>query len=799
MIIKNTDLIGKKSKYLIFIISSLIDVAICIIFISIIVTTYNSTEIEKSSNLILLIVLSVLSTISIIDIIEIVLKKKNFAFLISQKILKNSKYNSAITLELNTTQKVFCESIYGIRDKSSYIYIFGKQNKGKSTAVLYLLDGFVKNSSDLSEIPWINNFTFIDCTSNKKEILEYFLMGSSINTRIHQFSNSVTVIDNIEQLGKTFFEENIGLFSSYKSLFIIIEDTTNNLPMCYLDIFKRSLLVNDFNSSVIGIKPIINLIEQLESLKPAERKVFFALFFLTVSSEFADIDEIKNIIKINRFSLYKALNKIKKFTIYTPFPFNSHYYYCCNRNYIKKIGNCIQNFSEYNSVLEDFVKSSLANPESRWICFIRSSKEIIENISDKDRKSLFRKALYNGKYLELYNELSDCIVRDSMKETLFLYEKGFLSFYVGNHKEATDIFLKLIDTLESTSKRNEMMLHIIQSSHGNPDSNNMNLIYSFINEMQSTNDFYSICATYWKKHIETEKGIFDTIQFEIIRKKIKDFTDFNKNPLFKSIIHRSFLDEIRCYHILGKQPPNEFLSEYIAFLKTCSLSRNEYYSNLYIEANTIHYVNIIDTILNDNYSSDDIYSLTKDAEYFYNRALNSSYSDEKSRRATRIKLLDLCMIFNNFEYENTINQINLFNIHSHINNVQVHVAFCETLSIKAKILNPNNFSDDLGFNINDNLFEEIHQHFEKGYKIYQEYANKYGMIRLYFLMDILAFLKSDFSHSNNINQLKEIKGRYNDYPKESHIIECLQNKCENGICSIMFMLSIIRVYPIILQ
>lgn len=799
MIIKNTDLIDKKLKYLIFIISSFIDVGICVIFISIIVTTYNSTEIEKSNNFILLISLSVLSTISIIDIIEIVLKKKNFAFLISQKILKNPKYSSAISIELNTTQKVFCESIYGIRDKSSYIYVFGKQNKGKSTAVLYLLDGFTKNSSDLSEIPWINNFTFIDCTSNKKEILEYFLMESSVNTRIQQFSNSLTVIDNIERLGKTFFEENIGLFSSYKSLFIIIEDTTKNLPLYHLDMFKRSLLVSDFNSSVIGIKPIINLIEQLEVLKSIERKVFFALFFLTVSSEFADINEIKNIIKINRFSLYIALNKIKKFTIYAPFPFNSNYYYCCNRNYIKKIGNCIQSFSEYNSVLEDFVKSSLANPESRWICFIRSSKEIIRNISNKDRKSLFRKALYNGKYLELYNELSDSIDRDPSKEILFLYEKGFLSFYVGNHKEATDIFLKLIDTLESTSKRNEMMLHIIQSSHGNPDSNNMNLIYGFINEMQSINDFYSICATYWKKHIKTEKGIFESIEFEIIRKKIRNFTDHHNNPLFKSIIHRSFLDEIRCYHILGEQPPNEFLSEYINFLKTCSLSRNEYYSNLYIEANTIHYVNIIDTILSDYYSSDDLYSLTKDAEYFYNRALNSSYSDEKSRRATRIKLLDLCMMYNDFDYENTINQINLFNIHSQINNVQVHEAFCETLLIKAKILNPNNISDDLGFNINDDLLEEIYQHYEKGYRIYQEYDNKYGMFRLCFLIDLLAFLKSDFSDSSSINRLKEIKEEYNEYPKESRIIECLQNKYENDICSIMFLLSIIRAYPIILQ
>lgn len=799
MIIKNTDLIGKKLKFGILIISFVIDVIICATLVAIIVITCNSTNIEKNNNFIALIVLSVLSTVSIIDIIEILFKKKNFAFFISQKLLKNSNFNSVISFDLNTTQKVFCESIYGIRDKSSYIYVFGKQNKGKSTAVLYLLDGFSKNSNDLSEVPWINNFTFIDCTSDKKEILEHFFMGSSMNTRVKQFSNSLTVIDNIERLGKTFFEENIGLFSSYKSLFIIIEDTANNLPMCKLDTVNRSLLVSDFNSSVIGIKPIINLIEQLKSLKPIERKVFFALYFFTISSEFANIDEIKNIIKINYFSLYKALNKIKKLTIYAPFPFNYHYYYCCNRNYIRKIGDCIQEFSEYNGVLEAFVKSSSVNSECKWICFIRSSEQVIQKISTKDKRVLFKKALYNGKYLELYNELLDCIVKNPSKENLFLYEKGFLSFYVGKHKDATDIFLKLINSLDSASKRKELMLHIIESSHGNPNSSNMNLIYGFINEMQSEYDFYSICATYWKKHIETEKGIFESNAFESIRKKISRFNNYNNSSLYKSIIHRSFLDEIRCYHILGEQPSNEFLLKYINFLKTCSLPRNEYYSNLYIEANTIHYVKIMDIILNDNYLSDELYTLTKDAEYFYNRALNSSYSDEKSRRATKIKLLDLCMIYSDFEYENTINQINLFNIHSQINNVQVHEAFCETILIKAKILNPNNISNDLGFSVNDVLIEEIHQHFEKGYSIYQEYGNNYGMLRLRFLMYLFNFMKSDFSNPNSINSLIKMKEKYNEYPKEYGIIECLINKCNNNTCSIIFLLSIIRAYPIILQ
>lgn len=798
MIIKNSDLLGKKLKNLILIISFVIDIIIVASIVSIIVITCNSTYIEKSNNIFVLIILSILGSISIIDIIEIKRNKKSIAYTISKKFLKNVNDKSILPFNLNSTQQVFCETVFGMKDKNRYIYVFGKRNKGKSTAILYLLDGFSKNIDDLNEIPWIDNFTFIDCTSNKKEILDYFLMNDPVNTRISQFSNSLIVIDNIEHLGKTFFEENVGLFSSYKSLFIIIEDTTNDLPLYKLDSNNRCLLVSDFNSSVIGIKPIVNLYENLKAFNSTERKVFFSLYFLTCFSEFAYIYDIKNIIKINKISLHRALNKIKKLAIYIPFPFNTKYYYCSNRNYIKKIDNLLYDFSEYKTVLEMFVKSSSTNAECRWLCFIRSNDDIISNMPKDKKRALFHKALYNGKYFELYNELSNCIKNEHKKEKLLLYEKGFLSFYIGNHKNATAIFSELVNAFDSSNEKKEMMLHIIESSHGNPDSNNMNLICKFIGEMQAQNDFYSVCATYWKKHIDTEKGVFKPTAFSNLRKNIRSFPYCN-NSLYRSIVHRCFLDEIRCCHILGNRPSNQFLSEYISFLKSCSQARNDYYLNLYIEANTMHYVEIIDTMLSDNYSSEDLIDLTKTAEAFYNKALSSTYSDEKSKRATKIKLLDLCMIYNDFDYENTVNQVNLFNIHSQINDVQVHEAFCETILIKTKILSPSNLSDECGLIFSDNLLREIHNHFEKGYMIYRKYGNYYGMLRLDFLMLLFDLLKSGSSSKNCVERLIEFKEKCYEYPKELRIVEYILDRYKNNLCSTMLILSIIRAYPIILQ
>lgn len=798
MIIKNSNLLGKKQKKLILIISFVIDIIIVASMVAIIVITCNSTYIEESNNIFVLIILSILGSISIIDIIDIKRNKKSIAYSISKKFLKNVNTKNILPFNLNSTQQVFCETVFGMKDKSRYIYVFGKCNKGKSTAILYLLDGFSQNIDDLNEIPWINNFTFIDCTSNKKEILDYFLMNDPVNTRIRQFSNSLIVIDNIEHLGKTFFEENVGLFSSYKSLFIIIEDTKDDLPLYKLDSNNRCLLVSDFNSNVIGIKPIVNLFENLKKFNSTERKVFFSLYFLTYFSEFAYIYDVINIIKINKISLHRALNKIKELAIYIPFPFNTKYYYCSNRNYIKKIDNLLYDFSEYQTVLEMFVKSSSTNAECRWLCFIRSNDDIISNMPKDKKRALFHKALYNGKYFELYNELSNCIKNEHKKEKLLLYEKGFLSFYIGNHKNATAIFSELVNTFDSTNEKKEMMLHIIESSHGNPDSNNMNLICKFIGEMQAQNDFYSVCATYWKKHIDTEKGIFKPTAFSNLRKNIRSFPYCN-NSLYRSIVHRCFLDEIRCCHILGNHPSNQFLSEYISFLKSCSQARNDYYLNLYIEANTMHYVEIIDTMLSDNYSSEDLFDLTKTAEVFYNKALSSTYSDEKSKRATKIKLLDLCMIYNDFDYEDTVNQINLFNIHSQINDVQVHEAFCETILIKAKILNPSNLSDEYRLIYSNNLFKEIHNHFEKGYMIYQKYGNYYGMLRLDFLMLLFDLLKSGFSGENCVERLIKFKEECYKYPKELRIVEYILDRYKNNLCSTMLILSIIRAYPIILQ
>lgn len=299
--------------------------------------------------------------------------------------------------------------------------------------------------------------------------------------------------------------------------------------------------------------------------------------------------------------------------------------------------------------------------------------------------------------------ISNEIHKSPEKGKIFTYEKGFLSFHVGNHKEATDLFWSLINNQETTIKRKEIMLNIIQSNHGNPDQENMNTIYSFINYLKQNNDFYSVCAQYWETHIRSEKGEFDIESFHNIRNEIKKHEN---NPIKNSIVQRCFTDEIRCYHILGRKPPMELYCSYRDFLKKGSIIRFNYFYNLYVEANDIHYIRILESVLCEN---GNVQELADSADYFYKLSLSSSYGDEKSLLATKIKHFDLKMLYADFNFEETVREINIFRTRSQMNNVKVQEAYCETLLIKAYILNPKNFSNDSGFVLKNDTLELINQ------------------------------------------------------------------------------------------
>lgn len=788
MIINKCSIISKKQKRIILIVSVIIDIIAILLLVLSILAIFNSDD----ENIFFAIFINIIGAISITDFFSIILKRSSLAWKIISYFNKHFKNKSYISgFELSIEQRKFCEKVIGLSEKKSYIYLYGIKGKGKTTAVLYLLDSLTK-CNDISEITWSDNLTFVDCTSQKEEVLNFFKLTSDLSERINKFNNCLIVIDNIERMGKVFLNENIDLFSSSKSLFFIIEDTNENHSLYDELQFTNALFVKSFNTSIIGIRAQLNIYDTLLTFDDNEKKVFFALCIATASNAFINIKDIRKILSLSIFRFNKALRKILSKNIFQIFPFNSNYLYCLDSSNIKSVEEQFHSDLLFNTVLKMFINSEVPSSECRWLCLVKSEIPIINTVSLDERIKLFNSALYNGNYKNLYEVISNEISKSHEKDKIFTYEKGFLAFHVGNHKEATELFWSLINSQETAVKRKEIMLNIIQSNHGDPDQENMNAIYSFISYLKQNNDFYSVCAQYWETHIRSEQGEFDIESFHNIRNEIKKFEN---NPLRNSIVQRCFTDEIRCYHILGRKPPIELYYDYSSFLKKGNIIRFNYFYNLYVEANDIHYIKIPEAVLCGN---DNIQELADSADSFYELALSSSYGDEKSLFATKLKHLDLKMLYADFNFEEAVREIKLFLTRAQMNNVKVQEAYCETLLIKTYVLNPQNFSNDDGFALKRETLETINHLYCNAKETYKKYNNEYGIMRLDFLLLLIELLNINLNF--NIEKINNFIIKCADYfYKEQRIIKEVIEKNQKNELTYIYIVSIIRSYPIILQ
>ncbi len=801
MIIKKAPIVSKKYKRAITTISIILDIVIIalllIIIFSSIISSSNEIVLKNDYSLI---VLTALATISLGDVLLIFQKKSSLSFCIIKVLSTLIPFNlkKQYNIELSSFQKKFCEEIFGLESKKSFIYIYGNTFKGKTTTIICLLSDFWDNIDSYDSIKDIKDVTFIDCTNSKDEIIDFFEMRSSVNTRINKFSKNLIILDNVEKLGSFFIYENIELFSSSKSLFILIEDTTEDFPICSKEEINKSLLSRNFNNNVIDIEKI-DLFHYIVSLREREKEVFFALYFLTSFRAFASKSDVKKILKIRAIELHKALKSISNSNIFIPFPLNKEYLYCSQKKSLKNIEVSFKGDFTYNFVLKLLLGTNEIEPECRWGCLVKSPIELINSIQEDEKITLFNSALANGNYEIMYDELCQEIEETPLKEPFFFYEKAFLAFYMGKHEESTTIFKKLIASQTEEKKKKEIILHIVESSHGNPSNNNMDNIDALLKTLKLHNDLYKVCAEYWEAHIDTERGVFNIKKFEQVREDILCHKEHFSNDLVRSITHRSFTDELRCYHILGINPPQNLCDKYLRFLDTCKASRKEYFSNLYIKANTKHYIELTNAILGYpiNQSVEDI---VENANQYYQIALNSTYGDKKSKSATQIKQLDLNMMYNNFDYEKTNKELKMFLLNSQINKVAVHEAFCMTLIIKSLILNPANITNDCGVDYSEETIDEISNYHKSASKIYREYKNEYGHFRLDFLISLFALILENSKERDIVfAKLEQFKNTYQHYPREIRIIDELLKRKENNDLTIMFVLSLIRSYPIILQ
>ena len=797
MIIRNATIINKKRKRVMNLISRIVNVIILAMLFILFIRIFSAEQPYQSAWYILLIALGSLFSAS--DLVLVLKRKPSIVFYAFQ-FIEHSFFHSNDKFELTDFQKKFCELIYGLEQKNRFIYVFGKVDKGKTTAVLYLLKDMISNSSTWEEMPWPDNLVFIDCTSEKEEILDLFSISKPKNTRIKEFSGKIVVIDNIECLGSEFLKDNIGLFSSQKSLFIIIEDITGKNTLHEDVDLTKALLISDFNKNIISVQHDLDLFSYLIRLSPADREVFFSLYFLTRSSIFAKKEDLRKALKLSGRRLNKSLKTLEAFNLFVPFPFNNNYFYCRTKKEIETIESMFVNDLTYNETLKKIILTKSIHGESRWLCLIKCNDRVVNGFNEEMRLDLFHLAINNCNFNSLHDELERIIAITPSKAGTFLYERARLSFNIGNHKNAVEYYESLISTQKLEKRKAELQLRIIEANHGNPQDGNMKLINSWIKELFAIGGIYSLYAKYWDLHIMTEKGVFPVEEFGILRMKLARSHDMD-NDRMNTFIQRCYSDEIRCLHILGTPLSNTLCEEYGDFLRSVDVKgsiRYTYFYNLHVKANTIQYINIPLSLIGDN-SSYELEDLKLSAEIFYEKAFSSPYKGEKSLRVARIKKLELNMIAMNFDFDEALAQIKSFYIHSQMNNVSVHEAFCCTLLMKLFMIAPSNLNNDIGL---ITYFEkEIEENYTRGRSIYDEYDNKYGIFRLDFIYCLYNLLTSTTNEKteDSLNALLALFSKKENYPKEEEVKNAIINRWEQNNLPKQYVLDVLKVYPIILQ
>lgn len=310
-------------------------------------------------------------------------------------------------------------------------------------------------------------------------------------------------------------------------------------------------------------------------------------------------------------------------------------------------------------------------------------------------------------------------------------------------------------------------------------------------------------AKYWAIHIETEKGYFLLDKYETLLKELKAYKDNAQDQqIYLEIVKRCYTDVIRSYHILKKSLPSSILSDFISFLNEKyneNISIINYYDSLYVKANTLHYIDLLNDILKYK-SCQDTYDC---AVIEYNQAIASGYENYKSVSACELKCIDLKLYLNDniSEFQEYETKIKTFLTNAEINRVSVHVAYCKTLLAKLYMI--QNLYDNEYRRLSNRKIKNsaINTCLREAKKIYNDYHNDYGIIRINILELLykIATISDRKELENTIKKMADILENHQEYQREIDIIQFYQNILNSNESFAMLAISILKAYPIIMQ
>ncbi len=732
----------------------------------------------------------------IISLVEIIIRKtfakQSFLY---NLLIKNFRSNVSFFPQTQM-QAELCSWINTKIQNGKGILIYGKANTGKTSSIFIYLLQHTKDKDLLQQLNWVESVIYIDCKNNKSDILDFFCNEENCFCN-NIYEKSLIIVDNLETMGKTFWENLLNIINSSTGTFILLADASK-LDNDMYDSFEIKCMRDNCTFS-INVTDSDGFERSYEKLNDNEKKVFLIIYYISLSMTLLPVKDVFSIINqdysflhfklILRTLLHKGL--IKKF------PFDYSYIILANRMNVVKNQEFFWNTSQNSEAILKILQNSVKFPESAWLSLVHLPYEQLLQQNTKEKEILFSNALKCGNYITLYKALQEELTYCPIKETVFLYELGTLCFYNSYQEQAFEKYNELIDKETSDEVKYATILRIIEATHGDTNFLTVQNVNMYVKVLASINNRYSLYAEYWILHIESERGNFYLERYEDLLVKLTNLENIELvNDIHIELIKRCYTDIIRSFHILKRLPSEDLISDFLKFMHdNYDKTMYQYYKALYVDANTLHYVTLLDDILNGG-NCQHTYSKAK---FFYEIALRNGIEKQKSVSACELKNIDLKLFNpeNIVEFQDYQSKIMNFLSNAEINKVSVHVAYCKTLLAKLHIIKNLQSKDYFSIPNKKANDSNIKTYLREAKKLYKEYKNDYGVVRVEFIENLYKFatLSTEEEFIKSIQKMTDILNMHQEYQREIDIINFLK---KNGK-SRMSVISIIKAYPIIMQ
>lgn len=740
--------------------------------------------------------IGIMGSVGLIEIfVKTISHRKTFAYSLLLKIYRKNAFLYSPT----QIQSEICSWANKSIQSGKSILLYGQENSGKTTSIFIYLSQYIKNKEIIKNLAWVENILYIDCKSNKSDILDFFDSENPF-FRNHEYEKCLIIIDNIEAMGEVFFNRLLRVIKDSISTFILLADVCNIDALKY-DVVESKEIEKKFSIKIYK-KHVNNFKKIFTCLSAQDKKILLTIYYISMSVTLISLQDVYAIwdVELSRYKIRRSLKTLVHYEMIKEFPFDNNYILLVNQKAILENQNIFWETPENTDVIMRIIKNSCSFPESAWLSFIHLPYENQIQLSQSERDELFFKALKCSNYLMLSKSLNAELVYSPNKESLFCYEMGTLYFYNSQQEKAFQKYNSLLKRVSGSNQELPILLKIIETTHGNIDPITKKNINNYIEKLYDKGEPYSLYAQYWNLHIESERGILKLSAYNQLLDELRKLKINYPADIHFEIIKRSYTDLIRIYHMLFEVPPKKDVDDFLAFLKEhFDKATWQYYYALYIKANSEHYVHLLDKILNGESCESTYYQAVSD----YETAIKVGYQNLKSVSACELKYIDLKIFApqNSKDLREYEEKIKKFLFNAEINHVSVHIAYCKTLLAKLHIIT-NLTNEDFYLETNEtkkNRNSYIDACISEAKKIYRDFENNYGIVRLEFLefLYTIATCTENITRELAIKKITGILKKYPEYRRENRILDSI--KMNNDLCNRMFIISLIKSYPIIMQ